>query len=763
MPFVFRWLLNSLYLLIVLAIAPFLVYRRITQGKYRRGWSQKLTGRVERRYPDRMCLWFHAVSVGEVLQLQKVLEETRSRFPDAEFFLTVTTETGYDLAKTKYPESTVSFFPLDFSWAVSNALNAIRPDLMVLVLINGRMGEKSFRGYLRIRPLMKRLLSCFEVLAVQTETYADRLKSLGAPEDRVIVTGNIKFDRVETDRSNPKTTELRRGFGLNDSDRVLIAGSTQDPEEDYAIESWLALRKDLPRLRLIIVPRHKERFEEVASLIRKRGCSVVRRSEIVAGKSASIAEIPADQPVVFLVDTLGELAACWGLADIAFVGGSLTNRGGQNMIEPAGYGAAVLFGPNTWNFKDVTEALLSQNAARVVTGPDEMRETILLLLKHPEEANGLGEAARTFVVSQRGATVRTVNLITKALHKTSENQGGSNSSGAQQTDHPSRFRSYWPILKWALFAIVFIFVGRRAMQLWDSAPPESVRIHWPWLFAASGFYFAGWIPSVCLWRALLLSLNQPLDWWTAFRAYYVGHMGKYIPGKALVLVIRGSMVSEAEVNPLLAGLTAAYETLIFMATGAALCLAISPWVFGHPLWNENQVLPYWLQSPWLVTLIVIAGTFATTPLSAWLFSRVGRKRFSNEDLSGLVDSKISAGLVSWGVLITSVGWVCHAFSLGCVLQAFSDYSVHVNQFPGWLYACTLSTVGGFVVLIAPGGLGVREGLLIEALKGQPETSPASAVIAAGLLRAVWFATELTVAAIFYVAKPKGGQIQSFGN
>ena len=439
MPLVFGWLLNGLYLLLLTAIAPVLIYRRITQGKYRRGWYEKLTGRISRQHPDRMCLWFHAVSVGEVIQLQKVLEDTEARFPSAELFITVTTETGYDVAREKYPRYTVSFFPLDFSWAINNALSAIRPQAIVLVelelwpnliltawrrkipliLINGRIGTKSFRGYLRLKPLMKRLLSCFEILAVQSETYRDRLLGLGAPVDRVIVTGNIKFDRSESDRNNSKTLELKSCFRLDVSERVFIAGSTQDPEEAYAIDAWLALRNEFPRLRLIIVPRHKERFDEVAGLIQQRGCRLVRRSAIIEkGTSLMEANNDSDGPEVGLLDTLGELAACWGLADIAFVGGSLTNRGGQNMIEPAGYGAAVLFGPNTWNFKDITETLLSLEAAKVVSGPEELLETIRQLLCHPDEASRMGQTACAFVAAQRGATLRTVDLIAKVANVT---------------------------------------------------------------------------------------------------------------------------------------------------------------------------------------------------------------------------------------------------------------------------------------------------------------------------------------------------------
>ncbi len=452
MPFFVGWLLNGVYSLLLLAVAPVLVYRRLRFGKYRGGWCEKLTGRLTRKHPDRRCIWFHAVSVGEVLQLQKVLDETAARFPDAELLVTTTTDTGYDVACNKYAQHTVAYFPLDFTWAVSRALKSIRPDLVVLVelelwpnfvfqcrrsgiplsLINGRIGEKSFRGYSRIKPLIRRVLGSFDFLAVQNETFGERLRALGAAPDRIVVTGNIKFDRVESDRANPRTMELRRAFGIAPHEQVFIAGSTQSPEELYALDAWRELRIEFPRLRLILVPRHKERFQEVTELVRQRGLPLLRRSQSTAAEttgtaaattataattvSSSEASNPssADAPVL-LLDTLGELAACWGLADMAFVGGSLTNRGGQNMLEPAGYGAAVLFGPNTWNFKGITEALLSRDAARIVHGPEELVRTLRELLQQPALVERLGRTAREFVAEQQGATARTVDRIAELL------------------------------------------------------------------------------------------------------------------------------------------------------------------------------------------------------------------------------------------------------------------------------------------------------------------------------------------------------------
>ena len=343
-----------------------------------------------------------------------------SQRPGWDFVITSTTRTGLDVAKKEFAQHTVCYCPLDFSWAVRRAIARVKPSAIVLVelelwpnlvltanrlgvplaLINGRVSEKSFRGYRRIRPLISRLLSGFELLAVQNEEYADRLRTLGAPNERLHLTGSIKFDGVKSDRANAKTSELRQFFGLRSDERIFIAGSTQAPEESFALDTWQTLRSEFPNLRLILVPRHKERFDEVAALVISRGLTLQRRSNEVSTSGD-----------VLLLDTLGELGACWGLAEVAFVGGSLTQRGGQNMLEPAAFGAAVLFGPNTWNFRDIVEQLLSRDSARVVRSADELTSTVRMLLRDSAEAIQLGSRARDFVATQQGAAARTVDLL----------------------------------------------------------------------------------------------------------------------------------------------------------------------------------------------------------------------------------------------------------------------------------------------------------------------------------------------------------------
>jgi 3-deoxy-D-manno-octulosonic-acid transferase len=220
------------------------------------------------------------------------------------------------------------------------------------------------------------------------------------------VNGSVKYDGVCMERDNPRTRQLGGIFGIEKDHLVLIAGSTQATEEEIILNIFLRAREHHPNLRLIVVPRQKERFDEVAGLLRRSRVGLARRSELTQ---------PCREPIV-LLDTFGELGAVWGLADVAFVGGSLDGkRGGQNMIEPAAYGAAVLFGPHTWNFKETVTRLLANHAAIQVTDATELEREVLRLLINAESRKHLGKAARRFVLSQQGATERTLAALDQIL------------------------------------------------------------------------------------------------------------------------------------------------------------------------------------------------------------------------------------------------------------------------------------------------------------------------------------------------------------
>ena len=420
------YLLNLIYLGLIVAAGPWLIYQALRKGKYRQGYAQKFLGLVPRRISNAKCIWLHSVSVGEVNLLAALLKKIAQARPDWECVVSTTTMTGMALAKKKYPNLTVFYCPLDFSWAVKTAIRRVRPDVLVLAelelwpnligfarrsgarvaVINGRLSERSARGYGRIRPFVARLLGRMDLVAVQDETYAERFRGLGAPGETVQVTGSMKYDGAQTDRNNRATQELRQVAGFHDRDIVFLAGSTQEPEEALALDAYRQLCEKWPRLRLVLVPRHPDRFAAVAKMLDNSGVPWQRRTDLDQESP------PADAGArVLLVDVVGELGAWWGTAQIAFVGGSMGSRGGQNMIEPAAYGAAVSFGPNTRNFRDVVSAMLDHRAAVVVENGSELTDFVRRCLEDTPYRDALGDRARQLVARQLGATDRTLELL----------------------------------------------------------------------------------------------------------------------------------------------------------------------------------------------------------------------------------------------------------------------------------------------------------------------------------------------------------------
>jgi 3-deoxy-D-manno-octulosonic-acid transferase len=420
--------LNLIYAFTLLVFAPFLLYRWARHGKYREGWGEKLWGRAPLRIGNQPCLWFHAVSVGEVLLLRPVIREMSRRRPGWEILISTTTTTGLSVARRTYPDLVTFYAPLDFSWSTRRAVARIRPTVLALVelelwpnlirsakragakvaIINARLSARSYRGYLHLRRPLQSTLARIDTVAAQNDEYAARFVELGIPEDRVRITGSVKFDGLESDRNNARTRALRGILGLSPADLVFVAGSTMEGEEGAALAAYSAARRQHPCLRLVLVPRHAERFDRVADWLEQQGETVIRRSRLGDAEGAPPSR-PGGRPPVILIDTIGELGAVWGLADIAFVGGSLLpGRGGQNMMEPAAYGASVMFGPHTANFRDTVEQLLRHQAARRVADADDLARGLLDDLEDPETAAARGAAGRHLVLAQHGAAVRTL-------------------------------------------------------------------------------------------------------------------------------------------------------------------------------------------------------------------------------------------------------------------------------------------------------------------------------------------------------------------
>jgi 3-deoxy-D-manno-octulosonic-acid transferase len=426
-------LLNVVYLVAVILALPWVIWRRLSGGRPVAAPWTRFTGAIAAPPPaaGRPRIGLHGVSVGEVQLLAALAAELRRQADTAgkpiDCVVSSSTTTGLEVAVKRFGADRAFPCPLDFTWAVDRVLDRVRPDLLVLgelelwpnllartarrgipiVVANARMSERSAAGYARIRPLVRRMLGHVGLVIARSRQDADRFAALGGRD--VVVTGSMKFDGVQGDRTAPDVIRLRALAGIATDDVVFLAGSTQDPEERLATETFLALAAAHPRLRLVIVPRHVERAGAVAAICDAAGIRWQRRSRLEADGADPAAR-------VLLVDTTGELGWWWGTAPIAFVGGSLDGkRGGQNMLEPAAYGAAVSFGPHTRNFKDEVRRLLDADAAVVVRDGADLTAFVRRCLDDPAWATALGERAAALVASQRGATAATARLVLARL------------------------------------------------------------------------------------------------------------------------------------------------------------------------------------------------------------------------------------------------------------------------------------------------------------------------------------------------------------
>jgi 3-deoxy-D-manno-octulosonic-acid transferase len=405
---------------------PFWLYQMVRHGKYRRGFSERM-GRVPRRLRQasgQQIVWVHAVSVGEVLAVSGLVGQMRRAFPEYRVLVSTTTDTGQDLARKRFGEENVFYFPMDFAFAVRAYMRALRPQLVVLAetefwpnflriahatgarvaVVNARISDRSWPRYQRFRWALRRVLANIDLFLAQTEGDKLRLESTGANGSRVHVSGNLKFD-VSLPAPPPIVEKLRRAIALEGAGPVLVCGSTVADEEPPLLRAFENVRVSHPRAVMILAPRHPERFAAVASLLERMGISSHRRStwdgEPLAGG-------------VLLVDTIGELAALYSLADVAFVGGSLVPRGGHNIIEPAQHGVAIVTGNHTENFRDIVGLFQSHDAVRIV-GLAELPLVLMQLVGHDSERMALGRRAKETILSQMGATSRTIEALQTLL------------------------------------------------------------------------------------------------------------------------------------------------------------------------------------------------------------------------------------------------------------------------------------------------------------------------------------------------------------
>ena len=414
--------------------APFYFFKLVRRGNWKQGFRQRFgrySSRVKQAITNRHVLWLHAVSVGEVNLVIRLIEELERRLPNLKLVVSTTTTTGMAELRRRVPAHVEKiYYPIDRRKWVQRALGTIHPEALVLVeaevwpnflwraaemgvptfLINARISDKSSRGYRRFGGIFRELFGSLSRVCCATETDARRLRELGCRTGDVHVVGNLKFDTaVGRTGSSLNAAKILAELGVPIDTPVLLGGSTHDGEEVILAQVWQKLRARFPKLFLVLVPRHQERAREAGRAVRALGVRIAYRTEQRDGKRP-------DGPVdCLMVNTTGELRAFYEIATVVFVGKTLTAKGGQNPIEPAALGKAVVFGPNMQNFRGIVPEFLEEQAARQVKSAAELEETIAALLADPAQREILGAKGRQVVERNLGAIERTVAIIADRL------------------------------------------------------------------------------------------------------------------------------------------------------------------------------------------------------------------------------------------------------------------------------------------------------------------------------------------------------------
>jgi len=428
------WLYSVLLAAALVVTLPYWLMQMSRHGKYRAGLRERM-GRVPARltaHGGKPTIWVHAVSVGEVMAVSYLISELRSRFRQYRIVVSTTTDTGQKLARKYFGEEDVFYFPMDFGFAIRPYLQLLQPKLVIvaetefwpnflrlthasgsqLAVVNARISDRSWPQYRRFRFLFARILKSVDLFLAQTDEDAKRLRAIGAPAERVHVGGNLKFD-VPTPSAPPIVASLRASFQQSGAGPVIVCGSTVDEEEPLLLRAFENVLASYPRAVMILAPRHPERFSTVAQILEKLGIHFWRRS-LWSGDSIAGG--------VLLIDTIGELAALYSLADIAFVGGSLVPQGGHNIIEPAQHGVPIMVGNHTENFREIVRVFQSRNAIRVA-GPVEFPLVLMELLSNESARAALGRRAAETLQSQTGAAHRTAEALAKRLEPARDRVG----------------------------------------------------------------------------------------------------------------------------------------------------------------------------------------------------------------------------------------------------------------------------------------------------------------------------------------------------
>ena len=402
----------------------------MARGKYRRGFWQR-TGFYPDEIKGQSPIWIHAVSVGEVIASSSLIKSLRKEYPDIKIILSTVTDTGQQIAKGKIKEADyIIYFPFDFSWSVKRALNTINPIICIIMetelwpnflreankkavpvaVINGRISERSFKRYRMISLFMKNVLESVTLFSMQTEDDAKRAIALGANHNNVRVSGNIKYDNEFKEIEDEKVKEIKNTLGVNNNDRIFIAGSTHPGEEEIVVKLYSNILKNYPDFRLVIAPRHIDRVGEVEEIVKKMGLDTVRKTAILKGSHQSPVTSHQLKPVIIL-DTIGELGFMYSIADILFVGGSLIPHGGQNILEPAFYKKPVIFGKYMMNFQEIAKEMILSGGGIQVNDEQELIKEVDGLINNGKKMIEIGEKGYQVIMKNRGALQKNLELI----------------------------------------------------------------------------------------------------------------------------------------------------------------------------------------------------------------------------------------------------------------------------------------------------------------------------------------------------------------
>jgi 3-deoxy-D-manno-octulosonic-acid transferase len=420
---------NVALIAVLILGVPWWLFRMATTHKYREGLWQRL-GRVPflKGQGERPLIWIHAVSVGEVLAVSRLVKTLDAALPGYFVAISTTTSTGQALARDRFGVNRVFYCPLDLPWAVRSYLNTLKPRLFILAetefwpnllnacfrrqtpvaVVNARISDRSWPRYRRLRTLWRPFLSRLSRVLAQSQTDADRLTAMGCTSSRLSVAGNLKFD-VRAAYESDATRLLRQ---LASDLRLVVAGSTLEGEEAVLLEAWPRLLATDSQLTMVLAPRHPERFEAVATLLEKSGIHWLRRSTWTTQPPHLLTPLKAG--AILLLDSIGELASVYSVASVAFVGGSLTHPGGHNPLEPAQFGVPIVMGPGYANFRAIVEDLLAHQAI-CIEAKHDLAAALIALLRDRERAEAMGNRAREVFEQQAGATDRCVTAIRELL------------------------------------------------------------------------------------------------------------------------------------------------------------------------------------------------------------------------------------------------------------------------------------------------------------------------------------------------------------